>query len=1217
MSSAIVKKQLLMAVGTLNVSLDHIPSKSKIEELCNAAKLIRNRLLREHTRVTQIVESLRQEEVDEEISGDDEMMDDAEGNEMRPVVVTDNKNTCRDEFIFISDLRVAEKLVIPLLFAHGMRFSDTLLPQLLKLLIALLQPIPRFSSSETLQHDHLLRIKARCGNDELFAFLVQCAAPIAEKRSAGAAKREDVILLEIILTVVARLLDGPAHEIENIIGAFCRNHGIELLLVIVNQNYSKVQGQNTAQGAAETVTDEADRMERQQREQEVKPDGEAHICLTGSGSDIEEEDCDQTGTETQVNTTQKDDSIFTEENMYEKKMQDLIESDLQIWKWNALVVSAISAVLQSVSASELAFISFQSQCTNPNSPEALLSVLQHAQHLRDCKRESENWRYIAKSKQGAFHSNGLLVRTDSNHRGSTTVGSRSVGTVSALYGTRRKDPLELVKDMDMRKRGRFVRGMFEDNTSRCNLPFPTKILLSQQSQSFLCFGFEPLSTMVWSRLQASIHDVVLATKEYQEAAVGSRKTGEALEITSPIDADMYTALAHVLHYMNICGSLLRYIRETAQLMKEDGVPLSAASFQQQWQSISSVITLDHLDYGFSVLRCFLKCKDLRRRLDVKNVVMYLAEILLVLNLLLEGEIINDPSVEVAAHALASSILYKEENIKVVFDLLSEYSQRRVAITRAQAITLFTFAVFQLMEKCSYKGSLLLPKRPKRARNAAADDEAEDDDEHDKDSINSEQLEEMNDEILESIKDMIDDSELTQRRRKSTAEISESTSPDAQKAEQHEEVANDPPTDMAAEERLFSRDGDELQLTVEEEISRPRPSSSSREASEAPAQSETSLSSGGHTVLSSISSEREVSVGSYLFRLATPKNAALLHATLQQWRLNDADVNHGLTFLMDRIVRSGYGTIFFNIDYLMVMRDILVYGHKSHEPLYAVCDNIVFQFFNPTYAIAREAREAPLRSEQERHFLSGAQSCLGFEVALRCTRALFHLGTSDYTILEERGHITDRTMIPLDSGDTFGGEEEYGDDNNAAAGAHHNNSSSSNDNHNGAEAGRGKKRSKKERRKKRAGAATGESDVAALLDDVLEGEDGDAEDDTRARKKGEKRRKKREKKEKRARRKRSRHDGEDGHDEDEAIAAYARRQRESKWGEVEADNEDRPFGAELDVNQIDEIVDFAEKIDRKQLRREHREKSKHHRRGDDKDTKEKKKRKKHRTEKQQD
>ncbi|EPY24618.1 hypothetical protein STCU_07090 [Strigomonas culicis] len=1153
MSSAIVKKQLLMAVGSLNVPLDHVPSKAKIEELCNAAKLIRNRLLREHGRVTQIVESLRQEEVGEENSGDDEM-DETEENGMAPVIA--DNNTSRDEFVFISDLKVAEKLVIPLLFAHGMRFSDFLLPQLLKLLIALLQPVPRFSSNEPLQHDHLLRIKARCGNDELFAFLVQCAAPIAEKRSVGAVRREDVILLEIILTVIARLLDGPAHEIESIIGAFCRNHGIELLLVIVNQNYSKVQAQNAAQENTAATLDTATDPTRDEDDvkREAKPEEEAHICLTGSDGED-----DDVHVDIQANTANGNNPIFIEENMYEKKMQDLIESDVQIWKWNVLVISSISAVLQSVSASELAFIAFQSQYANPNSPEALLTVLQHAQHLRDCKKEAENWRYIAKSKQGAFHSNGLLVRTDGNHPGSTTIGSRSVGTVSALYGTRRKDPLELIKDMDMRKRGRFVKGMFEDNTSRCNLPFPTKILLSQQSQSFLCFGFEPLSTMVWSRLQASINDVVSATKEYQEAAAGSRKTGEVLEITSPIDADMYASLSHVLHYMNMCGSLLRYIRETAQLMKEDGVPLSVASFQQQWQSISSVITLDHLDYGFSILRCFLKCRDLRKRLDVKNVVTYLAEILLVLNLLLDGEIINDPSVEVAAHALASSILYKEDNIKVVFDLLSEYSQRHVAITRAQAITLFTFAAFQLMEKCSYKGSLLLPKRPKRAKPAAAGEAEDDDADDDQESINSAQLEAMNEEILESIQDMIDDSELTPRRQRRAA------------AEDDAVVA------ATAEDRTTASDGDELLLTVEDGASRPRPSRSrsrSREASEAPARSEASRSSGGHTALSSISSEREVSVDSYLLRLASPRNAALLHATLKQWRLNDADVNHGLTFLMDRLVRGGCGTIFFNIDYLLVMRDILVYGRKSHEPLYAICDNIVFQFFNPPFAVAREAREAPLRSEQEQHFLSGAQSCVGFEVALRCTRALFHIATSDYAILEERGQLTDRTSLALPGDDDDDGGAPAASEDGASAAAP----------------------------RDAADEATTEAEAAALLDDVLGRE---AEDAGEAR--AERRRRKREKKERRAQRKRSRHRGDesDGDEEAEAIAAYARRHAERT--EAEATAAERPFGAELDVNQIDEIVEFAEKIDRKKLRRAHRKKAKKHHR-EDKDRKRKKEKK---------
>nr|CAJ2470335.1 unnamed protein product [Leishmania braziliensis] len=987
-----VKRQILLSVDALNISLNRVPSSCSISEACTAAKLLRNRLLRERTRVVERIESLRERQMYDEVSDEDLDYD----NDEADIQPTGN-DVSRGEFTFICEMMVAEKLVVPLLLAHGMNFSDTLLPQLLKLLAVMLLPIPRFSTNEILQKDMLQKIKARCGTDEFFALLVQCVAPIAEKRTTGKLQREDVVILEIVLTVITYLLDGQPVDTETIIGAFCRNHGVELLLVVINQNYSRIHGTNvTANNDAKDVVLSSSGMEKNENNNEGTSDVNPRvtgvncdISLEGDDIDIEDDDSLSTSKSTEM-------MHRTLDQEFQKQASSLLESDEQLWKWNCLALTAIASIIWCVPAEELVHLTLLNHSNN-SAPDRGLSSLLSRQQFRDCKQTSDKWRFVARSRNGAITSNGIIVRASS---GSTT-GCLAIGTVFSLLGSRRKDQLEAMKDIDLRKRGRFIKGMYQSVTPQCNLPLPTKIQLSHQNSTFLSFGFEPLSVMTFGKLQDAAAAVERATKEHKEVVVGCKGSGERLEITSPLDTTMYQSLGNVLHYMTVCRCILRYVRIIAEQFKLEQQSF-LVMFPQQWQSVSSIISLDHLEFGFSVLRSFLDCKDIRQREDVTIVVGYLAEILLALHLLLEGEISADPAVQVAAHALASFALYKEENIKVVFGLLSAYSSRVIAIRKAQVFTLFTFSVFQLMEKCSYKGSLLLSKRSKKQKTVSTEESADTggvENQDDSESVNSAALENLSEEMPGAMPYMIENEKSDEDARRPEIKANVQNGSVAGERKVPSAAAGLPEPLLESVGRSTSMDSDRLRSS-ERTTSEGRPPS---------------IASSDRTTLSTMSSEREVAVSGFFHRLASPKNISLVYSTLRHWRVNDADVNIALTFLMDTLVRNNCESVFFNVAFLLLMREVLVKGEKTHAPLYAVCDRIVYDFFNPSFAKAQDARAASmLPHEVESGILSGAQSYLGFEVSLRCTRALFNLSTLDYTYIEEKGmpHLMSYTAMSL-------------------------------------------------------------------------------------------------------------------------------------------------------------------------------------------------------------
>ncbi|CCW71751.1 unnamed protein product [Phytomonas sp. Hart1] len=1075
MSTEAVKKRLLLSTSVLNIPLDRTPREAKVNDVCAAAKLLRRRLLREHTFVVEKIQQLRQRQVydDETDDGEDE-----EITYKKESVSHENPNssssynpdlcakqTYRHEFMLLADLQVAEKNVIPVLLAHGIKFVENLLPQLLKLLIALLLPVPRFSDQESQQKDLLTRIKVRCGTDQFFALMVQIVADIAMKRASGKASQSDFSLLNIVLTTISYLLEGHPRDISTVAGSFCRTQGVELLLVIVNQNYAKVKPssvENMETTCPPPVSEETNNNPHNIKIHDSSNSNTVNKLDLVVGHEIESisEDMSSTGQKVVVlneDSTSEDnetgEDFITKESsalarQFEQRVKDYFESEQQLWKWNVLVIKSLSSVLSCVSPIEMAQLSISN---NLASSSLSLSERQNIpfrgnEQLKACKQENDKWHCIARGRNGAMNSSSILVRPDPKRAflgvkqseddhgdAKQRVGGRAIGSVSTLLSTKRKDPLEAMKDIDFRKRGRFVSGMFQGATPFSDIPLPTKIQLSQQIRSFLCFGFEPLSVMTWTRLEGVIQNVDQSTKEYKEMIAAYRNSDEVTEITSPFEASVYESFSNVLGYVKTSTSFLAYIRETARIMKHDNIGFTSSPFQQQWQSVSSIISLGHLEGGFSMLRSFLQCKDLRQRLDMIVVVHYLSEMLLVLTLLLEGDLIQDAAVAVAAHALVSSILYKEINIKTFFDLIGLCTgNRKLSLAHAQAISLFMYAVFQLMDQCSYKGRLLLMKRPAPNHrqkdtdpvglDSAAQTKLQNTQEviplgaasmtADTTKSNVSGISDQIPELQTELREIGDDNGVNSPHWKTLAQLD------------NEFVDNDKVSDplKATAPIYVANDNDKAEaveyLPINEAMTHPINGMSNDDGVDVTAREMSCALSEAHpaSVASSsiITSEREVSTRSYFHRIATPKHMNIIKVTLQHWRLNDADVNLGLTYLIKKLLEEGCEGAFYNVSFLLIIRDVIVNGKRSHRPLYDVCDELAYFFFNPNFAKVADERTRTLLNVNELPMVSGSQSFLGFEVSLRCARSLFNYNPTDYKILEEKAipAMMDYTVLEL-------------------------------------------------------------------------------------------------------------------------------------------------------------------------------------------------------------
>ncbi|KAH9582335.1 hypothetical protein LSM04_005804 [Trypanosoma melophagium] len=998
MSSEAVKKQILTAISSLNIPLVRRPDVQKVKEACAAAKLLRNRVLREHARVEEHIENLRQKQFYDDSDNDGNSV--AFGTESS----SDIRKLSRQDFFFISEMMVMENVVVPLLLAHGMNFSSSLLPQLLKLLTAMLLPVPVHSLEIPRQLDYIRRLVERCGTDEFFTLLIQCVAPVAEKRSKGILQKEDVVLLEVVLKIITHFFNAPRESIISGIGAFARNHGIEFFLVVLNQNFARTEARKSEEEKEAALKN----IELSHSEEESNNDNivlvESHteeekrgIVVLEEGENDTENDDDNNEEEDGEDEDESEHEDEEDESkgvandegysldkigidQYNARMLDLLESTEQLWKWNMLIVSSMVVVLRCANPVELAQLGFLSKFQQQSSHQ-LMGLFESGKRFRECKKESDRWRQLARSRNGAITSNGLLVRGTSSSRVQGDGGA--IGSTSVLLGLRSKDPLEKVRDIDLRKKGRFVKGMSDDSIVISNLPLPTKVQLSQQCLSFVCYGFEPLNTMLWNRIAKIIAGFESIVKERNELLSGYKSSGEEPELPTQIDKSVYDSAQGVLDYINICASLLRYTREVVRLNKDENNDITLGTFYQQWQCISSVITIDHIQCGFELLRVFLSSPDFKKRFDVTSIVIYLSELLMTLNHLVDGDIIKDPNVIVAATALSSSILYNEENVTLVFDLISKYTSKVPPPGKAGVFVLLVYSVFRLMEKCSFKGNVLFPKR-ERKQNATIREEAED----------ASNMNFLDPDKVEDINPLTTSPEMINEVIEDEVNLKE----------------NDIPLTSSKSLSLKNVQLEPLDTTS---------GSVHRETSVENA----SLTSSGPAILSNLSSEREVSMGNYFKRLATVKNTKLILSSIRHWRVNDNDVNTALAYLIQSLVIEGSENVFFNAPFLMVMRDILVNAKDSHTSLYNVCDQVVFSFFNPSFAKVLDERKKS-QFVSSINLLEGAQSYLGFEVSLRCARSLFSFNSTDYSIMEEKGlpHLTDCITIPLND------EKRYADKN---------------------------------------------------------------------------------------------------------------------------------------------------------------------------------------------
>nr|CCC92244.1 conserved hypothetical protein [Trypanosoma congolense IL3000] len=961
MSSEAVKRHILASINSLCIPLDRTPTTAKVADVCSAAKLLRNRVLREFSRVEKSIETLRQRE----FYGDS---DDTSETEVNPHTNNGDlagvRNISRSEFMFISDMMVMEKIVIPTLLAHGMNFPTTLLPQLLKLLAAMLLPIIPQSYEVPRQLDCVRRLIERCGTDEFFSLLTQCVAPITEKRSKGQLCRDDVILLEIVLRIITLFFTGPKESIVHVIGAFSRNHGIDLFVVVIIQNYARYVLRNRKDNSVPLNMSEENSIA-----EEGGDTGDMTLDIDkGEESVVELTDESEERSElTSATDSDNSDQISVHLNVddqYTARMAEILESGDQLHRWNTHIITAMSAILRCARSTELARLIFTSK--RQESSQQMVSLDESSKHFRECMNETKKWRHVARSRNGAISSNGLLVRGTLSSR---TQGEGGViGYTSTLLGCKGRDPIEKARDIDSRKKGRFIKGMSDDIGIAYGLSLPIKIQLAQQCLSFICQGFEPLSTMAWESLSKSIDSFGDTVQERREFVAGYKASGEDAEIPSDFDKSVYESVQQVLNYFEICTSLLRYTREALHLRKD--MPNEDPSlFGQQWRCIASVIAPDHISGGIELLRVVLSSTDLKKRYGLGSIAKYLAELFMILNHLMDGDIVKASDVITAARAIVSAVLYNEENISLIFDTISKSSPKCFSSYESGVHILLIYSTLRLMEKCSFGGRLLLPKKRRKTENLVDDGANE-----------------------------------TPRRSCFNSGMDNECGPPNLP---HEPInittdENKDPNEFA--ENLISQSYPEVTSIdqIQEEIDRLKEVAANRDSSVARES----------WVHSTHSTEREVNMRSYFRRLCTAQNSQLLLSSLRHWRVNDSDVNEGLVFLIRSFIAEECVNALFSAPFLIIMRDILTNGEDTHRALYEVCDEVVYLFFNPAFAkILDERKEAKYGSSAA--VLLGSQSFLGFEVSLRCARSLFCFSSTEYAILEERGqpHLADFPAIP--------------------------------------------------------------------------------------------------------------------------------------------------------------------------------------------------------------
>lgn len=893
----------------------------------------------------------------------------------------------RSEYLFLGELRVMERVVVPALVAHALRHPTTLLPQLLKLLAAMTLPVINDVNDTTQQLDVLAGVRVRCSCDDFFVLIVHAIAPVASRRREGPLPFHDAVLLEVVLNLISNLLRGPVASVEPTVGAMCRNHGVELVLVLLTQNFQKFQDVAAQQeeepprsevpsesqherrrpvhSSSEMIVLGDDDDDNEEEEEElvivkaetredtveeqcddihkeetappfpleaplpvgeltppssvaaiidstraetqlvVLPDsqyddfmrqhqGEVHASLfeedtiapevavdndgviefdfdapvaqatttvgdderssSSSTSAVEEEEGEEedakvmsppraSSDESSVGSETTDDDDDEEEDEEHVTLLDdeaeegddeeeegeddgqrpadwvrrsariaELAGELQretldsIQRLNDYLLEIVALVFRCAPASDLSMLALSLQNGSSNGVTSVMASIQALQakvgsELRHQRQVDNSWRMIAKSRNGAFATNSILVRKisaeqhakDQQHHRSLADADMPpprplavLGATSTLMGGKRMDALGFVKEQDRRKKGRYNRKMLEPLKPVSALPLPTQMHLAQQFSTFLAHGFESLSTMIWPRVQVQlkrlneeVEDASAATAGY-----GSRLDGPLLSALENVD------VKEIMNYFFLCFTLLRFTRINLRYVLEwrremdernkkrqeglhrdrqeglgfghhadttvnlavpqvslaaDGAmdePSEAdqdaarqqeelmMTFEAQWKAVSHIITLEHIQAGFTLIRNFTTNKELATDYDIGTPLNFVSELLLLLVHLLDGDIVQDPAVTMAAHAMGSSLLYQEENISVVYFLVGNVTFRnRPTHDATQSLITLLHALLSLIDKCSFNGTLALPKRkaPQRRRGQGGRHEGDGDD----------------------------------------------------------------------------------------------------------------------------------------------------------------------------------------------------------------------------------------------------------------------------------------------------------------------------------------------------------------------------------------------------------------------------------------------------------------------------------------------------------
>lgn len=280
-----------------------LPLRSEIDAVTRSAKVIRVRLVKEHERVHRAAQRLRGEAEDEgeRDDDDDEEGDDGEGEASRrrrrhrldsPASSTLDGGTqglSRHDFFLFSSQKAVSNAVMPCFvratsLLHGSHppISTTATPiwtspsssvragsssqageprphhhiqgvkpyaaalkslvlELVKLLTVSILPAPSGSFDEARQWEAADGARSAISMDHHLSLFVQVAAPLVGQRVKSDLSLDDAVLLEVLLTLLANLMKTPSPSmVEHVVGALCRSHCLELLMVCLQQNKAKM-----------------------------------------------------------------------------------------------------------------------------------------------------------------------------------------------------------------------------------------------------------------------------------------------------------------------------------------------------------------------------------------------------------------------------------------------------------------------------------------------------------------------------------------------------------------------------------------------------------------------------------------------------------------------------------------------------------------------------------------------------------------------------------------------------------------------------------------------------------------------------------------------------------------------------------------------------------------------------------------------------------------